>query len=87
MVVYDKDGQTSILMTNTARGTMKISTDGITEREGLTERVGGGGTAGQPFETVESLTGIKQMDKFDASRALAIVDEKGTLALRTIDLP
>jgi hypothetical protein len=87
MVVYEKDGQTSILMTNTARGTMKISTDGITEREGLTERVGGGGTAGQPFETVESLTGIKQMDKFDASRALAIVDEKGTLALRTIDLP
>lgn len=87
MVVYEKNGKTSILMSNTARGTMKISTDGITEREGLTERVGNGGTAGQPFETVDSLTGIQQMDKLDDAHALAIVDEKGTMALRSIDLP
>lgn len=87
MVLYEKDGKTSILMSNTARGTMKITTDGIAERDGLTERVGGGGTAGQPFETVDSITGIQQMDKLDDSHAVAIVDEKGTLALRTIDLP
>lgn len=87
MVVYEKKGKTAILMNNSARGTMKISTDGISERDGLTERVGGGGTAGQPFETIESLAGIKQMDKLDASHAVAIVDVKGTLTLQTIELP
>ena len=87
MVVYEKNGKTSILMNNSARGMMKISTEGIGERETLTERVSGGGTAGQPFETVAGLEGVKQMDKFDAARAVAIVDVKGTLALQTIELP
>ncbi|PAY21042.1 hypothetical protein CKO51_03095 [Rhodopirellula sp. SM50] len=87
MVVYEKNGKTSILMNNSARGMMKISTDGIGENQGLTEPVRGGGTAGQPYETIESLAGVKQMDKFDASHAVAIVDVKGTLALQTIELP
>lgn len=87
MVVYEKDGKTSILMSNSARGMMKISAEGIGEREGLTNPVRGGGTAGQPFETVESLSGVKQMDKLDAAHAVAIIDDNGTLALRTIELP
>lgn len=87
MVVYEKDGKTSILMNNSARGMMKISTEGIGERESLTEPVRGGGTAGQPFETIDSLSAVKQMDKLDASHAVAIVDVKGTLALQTIELP
>ncbi|MEO1528436.1 MAG: hypothetical protein AAFX06_23685, partial [Planctomycetota bacterium] len=87
MVVYEKDGKTSILMTNSARGTMKITTDGIGDRETLTERVSGGGTAGQPFDTVSSLANVKQMDKLDDSHALAIVDNDGVLALQTIELP
>ena len=87
MVVYEKNGKTAILMSNTARGMMKISTDGIGEREGLTDRVGGGGTAGQPFETVDSISGVQQMDKLDESHAVAIIDVKGTPALQTIELP
>ncbi len=87
MVVYEKDGKTSILMNNSARGTMKISTEGIGDRESLTEPVRGGGTAGQPFETIESLAGVKQMDKLDAGHAVAIVDVEGTLSLQTIELP
>lgn len=87
MIVYEKDGKTSILLSNSARGVMKISTDGIDSRESLTERVSGGGTAGQPFETVESLNGVKQLDKLDDSHAVAIIDNKGTLALRTVELP
>jgi hypothetical protein len=87
MVVYEKDGKTSILMSNTARGMMKISTEGITEREGLSERVSGGGTAGQPFETIESLAGVRQMDKLDNARAVTLVESDGTLALTTIQLP
>lgn len=87
MVVYEKDGKTSILMSNTARGMMKISTDGIGERAGLTERVSGGGVAGQEYESIESLAGVLQMDKLDESHAVAIFNDKGTISLRTIELP
>ena len=87
MIVYEKDGKTSILMSNTNRGTMKITTDGIGERETLTTKVERGGTAGQPFDTVESLANIKQLDKLNETHALAIVDSDGTLALKTIELP
>ena len=87
MVVYERDGVTSILMSNTSRGMMKISTDGIKERESLTDRVSGGGTAGQPFETIESLSNVKQMDKLDDSHAIALVENDGTLDLSVIALP
>ncbi|MEM0926784.1 MAG: hypothetical protein AAGJ83_12160, partial [Planctomycetota bacterium] len=75
------------LMSNSARGTMKISTAGIAEREGLDTRVENGGTAGQPFEQVESLSGIQQMDKLDDLRAVAVMNVDGKLSLRTIELP
>ncbi|MEL6109348.1 MAG: hypothetical protein AAFU85_25355 [Planctomycetota bacterium] len=87
MVVYEKDGKTSILMNNSARGMMKITTDGIAERATLTERVSGGGTAGQPFDTIASLSNVKQMDKLNESQALAIVEVDQTLTLKTIELP
>ncbi|MCC9600663.1 hypothetical protein LOC67_08820 [Stieleria sp. JC731] len=87
MIVYEKEGKTSILLSNSARGVMKISADGIEDQESLSERVSGGGTAGQPFETVEALQGVKQMDKLNASKAVVIADVKGKLALQTIELP
>ena len=87
MVVYEKDGKTSVLMSNTARGMMKISTEGIAERQSLSERVSGGGTAGQPFETIEELASVKQMDKLNDTHALALVEQDGSLALKTIALP
>jgi hypothetical protein len=87
MVVYEKNGKTTILMSNTARGVMKITTDGIEERDGLTEKVSGGGTAGQPFETIESLSGIRQMDKLNDEHAVALIETDGKLSLQTIELP
>lgn len=87
MIVYEKDGSTSILLSNSARGVMKISTDGLESRASLTERVSGGGTAGQPFETIDSLSGVKQMDKLNDQHAVALIDDKGRLALQTIELP
>ena len=87
MIVYEKNGELSILMSNTARGVMKITTDGIGERETLSEKVSGGGTAGQPFETIESLSNVRQMDKLDDSRALALVESGGSVALKAIALP
>jgi hypothetical protein len=67
---------------------MKISTAGLREAKALTEPVGGGGTAGQKFETVAALNGVVQMDKLNESSALVLVQtENGPANLRTVPLP
>lgn len=87
MVVYEKAGTTSILMTNSKRGTMKITTAGIAGREGLTEKVASGGTAGQPFESIASLENVIQMDKLSDHHAIALIEEGESLTLTAIELP
>lgn len=88
MVVYTKDGHDYILMANSARGVMKIPTDGVGSREGITKPVGGGGIAGQPFETVADLKGVDHLDKLDETRALVLTkSQSGQLDLKTIPLP
>jgi hypothetical protein len=66
---------------------MKISTDDLERENGLDERVSGGGTAGQAYETISSLQGVVQLDKVDDQRALVMTDSEGELALTTIALP
>lgn len=88
MVVYAKDGRDYILMANSARGVMKISTEGIASREGITKPVGGSGVAGQPYETVEGLKGVDHLDRLDDTRALILTkNEAGQVDLKTIPLP
>lgn len=87
MVVYQRDGKHYLLAANSARGVMKISTENIDQAEGLTEKVRD--TAGQPYETIEGLKNVVQLDKLDDDSALILVDggEDGGLALQTIPLP
>ncbi len=87
MIVYKSDGKDYLLMANSARGVMKISTDDLEKNSGLSERVSGGGTAGQPYETIESLKGIVQLDKVDDGHALVMAENDGALSLKTIHLP
>lgn len=88
MLVYKKGGKSYVLMSNSARGVMKISTDNLQENAGLTTPVRGGGTAGQQFETIKELTGIEQMDRLTDDRGVVLAKtDDGTLELRTIDLP
>ena len=87
MIVYNKGGKDFVLMSNSARGVMKISTDNIRQNAGLTEPVRGGGTAGQPFETIKELAGVEQLDRFDDDRAIVLARAEGSLDLRTIELP
>ena len=48
----------------------------------------GGGTAGQQFETVESMKGVVQLDKLNANSALLLVqNEAGRQDLKTVALP
>ena len=88
MVVYTKNGHDYILMANSSRGVMKIPTDGVGTREGITKPVGGGGVAGQPFETVADLKDVAHLDKLDETRALVLTkNQAGHMALKTIPLP
>ncbi len=88
MIVYEQDGKQYLLLANSARGVMKVSTDKLAENEGLTEPVRGGGTAGQTYETIESLTGVVQLDKLSDSLALIIVQQDdNSLSMQSVDLP
>jgi hypothetical protein len=86
MIVYQKDGGEFILMSNSSRGVMKMSTRGIEAYDPITEEVED--TRGLGYETIESLTGVEQLDKLDDARAVILVrGESGALDLKTIALP
>ncbi|HMC12189.1 MAG TPA: hypothetical protein VKH44_12900 [Pirellulaceae bacterium] len=78
MIVYEKDGKQFLLLSNSARGVMKISTESIDKQPALTEAVKDGGKAGLPYETVESLKDIEQLDKLGSANAIVL--SKGTLS-------
>ena len=85
MFVYNKDGKEFILMSNTSRGVMKIPTAGFDSAAPITARVGG--TAGVPYETIATMTGVQQMDRLDAQRTVVIAKDSSGLNLQSISLP
>ena len=88
MIAYQQDGKSYILSANSARGVMKISTEKIDQNAGITERVGGGGTAGQTYETIDDWKGVVQLDKLNDSMAVVLVEQKGgNVDLQTLPLP
>ena len=88
MVVYQKDGKTFILMANTARGVMKITTEGIDKTEPITTPVRGGGTAGLKYDKITNLKGVVQLDKLSETQALILVKaDDGSFNMTTVDLP
>lgn len=89
MIVYKKDGKDYLLLANSARGVMKISTEDIENNTGLKEPVRGGGSAGQPYVTVERLNGTQRLDKLDDNRAVVLIQDEGSksLSLKTVPLP
>ena len=88
MIVYKKDGENFLLMANSARGVMKISTKEIDREEGITERVSGGGTAGQTYDTIEDLKGVQQLDRLSDTHGVIVSQiDGGKQVLSTIALP
>ncbi|MBX9788105.1 MAG: hypothetical protein K2Y37_04260 [Pirellulales bacterium] len=88
MIVYEKDGARYVLMANSARGVMKITLDKVGDNPGLSEPVKGGGTPGQPFETIAELPGVEHLAQRDDAHAIVLArGENGALDLRTITLP
>lgn len=88
MIVYHKDGKDWLLLANNSRGVMKIATDHIAGADAITAPVGGGGTQGLKYETIESWKGIEQLDKLDDAHALVLRrGEAGALHLESLPLP
>lgn len=89
MIAYKKDGKDYLLLTNSARGVMKVSTDDLDREVGITEQVRDGGVAGQKYETVADLKGVVQLDKVNDSTAVVLLqaEQNGPITLKTIALP
>jgi hypothetical protein len=86
MILYKKDGQTFLLMSNTNRGVMKIPTADFGKAEGITTKING--KAGIAYETIEAMKGIMQMDLLDEKHSLVIARaETGALNLEAVPLP
>jgi hypothetical protein len=87
MIVYTKDGKDFILMANSARGIMKVPTEGMADAKPVTEAVKGGGTAGVGYEKIENLKNVEHLAKLDKDHALILVKKDNALNLDTIALP
>ena len=86
MIAYEKDGKTYLLMANSSRGVMKITTEQIDKAESITEPVAD--KKGLTYETIASWTGVDQLDRFDANQVVVIRRaEGGSLKLESLPLP
>src|SRR5262249_14724389 len=84
MIVYSKEGKHYILMANSSRGVMKLTSDNLEGYKPITAQTE---VTGVPYETIASLQGVQQLDKFDDANALVLIGTGNTLDLRTIPLP
>lgn len=88
MIVYQKDGKDFLLLANSARGVMKISTDKIESAESITTPVKGGGKQGLTYETIDGWKGIEHLDRYDDKNALVLrKGEAGAVSLESLPLP
>lgn len=85
IVLYEKGGEKFLLIANTTRGVMKVSTKDIGRKEGITERVAD--KAGQSYDTIKELEGTVQLAKQGDSRAIVVIKSGDTLALKSVELP
>ena len=88
MIVYQKNGQDYLLMSNNRHGVMKIPTQNFGDTENLTGIVPDGTTAGVPFEKIDALQGVEQLDRLDMDHAIALIrSDTDVLRLEVVDLP
>jgi hypothetical protein len=86
MIVYQKGGKDYVLMSNTARGLMKISLAGADKIEGIKSRIAD--KAGLTYETIKDLSGVQKLDALGKEHAVILIrDKTGKTDLKTIDLP
>jgi hypothetical protein len=84
MIAYNKDNGQYILMANSSRGVMKLKAANLDKYEGIVAQTD---VKGVPYETVADFKGVQQLDKFDDTHAVMLMDNAGSLDLRTVALP
>jgi hypothetical protein len=84
MVAYTKNGKDYILMANSSRGIMKVAATGLDSYQPITAQTE---VTGVPYETIAGLKGVQQLDKLDEANALMLMDNEGSLDLRTVPFP
>jgi hypothetical protein len=72
IISYEKDGKTFLLLANSARGVIKVSTEGIDTAESISEPVKDGATRGLAHETITGWTGVNQLDRLDANTVVVV---------------
>jgi hypothetical protein len=86
MIVYRKGSTDHILMNNSSRGVMKMSTAGIDKLEAIKSPVAQ--TAGLPYETLADLKGVQQLDRWNDGNAMLLVkNDSGSMDIRALALP
>lgn len=85
MIAYRQGSADYILMANSNRGVMKINAKDIDTYAKIETRIAD--KAGMPYETIDSLKGVTQLDKVDNTSAVILVADAGTDSLKTIALP
>lgn len=90
MIIYKKGDQDYLLLSNSARGVMKmkISKQDLDSVDAIKSHVSGGGTAGLEYETMTEFTDVVQLDKLGAEHAVMLIaSSDNTLDLKTVALP
>ena len=90
MIVYRKGEQDFLLLSNTARGVMKmkLSKQDLDSVDSIESRISGGGTAGLKYETMDQFQNVVQLDKLSDEHAIMLVASSGNaLDLKTVALP
>lgn len=76
MVPYEKDGHHYILITNTARGVMKLSADNLQNYQPITSPTVTN-IAGVPYTTMTNLKDVQQLAQLNSSDALILTGKPG----------
>lgn len=85
IIAYQQGDRHYLLLANSNRGVMKITTENIEKEPGITERVAD--TAGLKYETLADLQGVEQLDKLSDTHALLLKKTASGYDLEAIELP
>lgn len=89
MIIYKKGDQDYLLLSNSARGVMKmkLSKNDLNSVDAIKSHVSDGKTAGLEYETMP-IEGVVQLDKLGQNHAVLLVaNTAGSIDLKTIALP
>ena len=87
MIVYQKNGQEFLLMSNNSRGVMKIPTANFGDASSITARVSTE-KGGIGYESVTTMKRVEQLDLLDANNTIILArSDAGVLNLDVVALP